>query len=79
MKKIVVGISSCLLGQEVRYDGGHKYNSYIERTLGQYFEFRPFCPEVEAGSENQMVNCLALAFKSAIVLMPVKLLVKITL
>ncbi len=49
MDKIIVGISSCLLGQEVRYDGGHKYNSYIERTLGQYFEFRPFCPEVEAG------------------------------
>ncbi len=49
MDTIVVGISSCLLGHEVRYDGAHKYNSYIERTLGQYFEFRPFCPEVDAG------------------------------
>ncbi len=49
MNKIPVGISACLLGHEVRYDGAHKYNSYIERTLGQYFEFRPFCPEVEAG------------------------------
>lgn len=49
MEKILVGISSCLLGHEVRYDGGHKYHSYIERTLGQYFHFRPFCPEVEAG------------------------------
>lgn len=49
MDKILVGISSCLLGQEVRYDGAHKYHSYIERTLGQYFQFRPFCPEVEAG------------------------------
>jgi len=46
---ILVGISSCLLGQEVRYDGGHKYHSYIERTLGQYFQFRPFCPEMAAG------------------------------
>lgn len=49
MSKIPVGISSCLLGHEVRYDGAHKYHSYIERTLGEYFEFRPFCPEVEAG------------------------------
>ncbi|MCQ8102707.1 DUF523 and DUF1722 domain-containing protein [Methylomonas sp. SURF-2] len=46
---IVVGISSCLLGNAVRYDGAHKYHSYIERTLGQYFQFRAFCPEVEAG------------------------------
>ena len=37
------------MGQQVRYDGGHKYNSYIERTLGQFFDFRPFCPELEAG------------------------------
>jgi uncharacterized protein YbgA (DUF1722 family)/uncharacterized protein YbbK (DUF523 family) len=48
-EKIPVGISSCLLGHEVRYDGGHKYHSYIERNLGRYFEFRPFCPELEAG------------------------------
>ena len=49
MAMIPVGISSCLLGHQVRYDGAHKYHSYIERTLGQYFEFRAFCPEVEAG------------------------------
>jgi uncharacterized protein YbgA (DUF1722 family)/uncharacterized protein YbbK (DUF523 family) len=49
MNKILVGISSCLLGNLVRYDGAHKYNSYIERTLGQYFEFKAFCPEVDAG------------------------------
>ena len=49
MNAIVVGISSCLLGHQVRYDGAHKYHSYIERTLGQYFQFRAFCPEVEAG------------------------------
>lgn len=49
MTKILIGISSCLLGHEVRYDGAHKYHSYIERTLGQYFDFRAFCPEVEAG------------------------------
>ncbi|QPK64413.1 DUF1722 domain-containing protein [Methylomonas sp. LL1] len=49
MDTILVGISSCLLGNLVRYDGAHKYHSYIERTLGQYFQFRAFCPELEAG------------------------------
>ncbi|MYA37973.1 MAG: DUF523 and DUF1722 domain-containing protein [Gammaproteobacteria bacterium] len=47
--KIPVGVSSCLLGDQVRYDGGHKRHSYITGTLGKYFEFRPFCPEVEIG------------------------------
>ncbi|MGZ8196555.1 MAG: YbgA family protein [Methylosarcina sp.] len=49
MKKIPIGISSCLIGQEVRFDGGHKLDAYITGTLGQYFEFHPFCPEVEIG------------------------------
>lgn len=49
MKKIPIGISSCLLGQLVRFDGGHKHDSYITGTLGRYFEFYPFCPEVEIG------------------------------
>ncbi|MCB1669524.1 MAG: DUF523 and DUF1722 domain-containing protein [Gammaproteobacteria bacterium] len=47
--KIPVGISSCLLGENVRFDGGHKQHSYVQQTLGQYFEFRPFCPEVDIG------------------------------
>ncbi len=42
--EIKVGISSCLLGNEVRYDGGHKSNDYIRQTLSQYFEFKPFLP-----------------------------------
>lgn len=46
---IYIGISSCLLGEEVRYDGSHKHNGYITRTLGEYFEFVPFCPEVAIG------------------------------
>ena len=47
--KIVVGVSSCLLGQPVRYDGGHKYHAHINRHLANHFEFRPFCPEVAIG------------------------------
>lgn len=47
--KIPVGISSCLLGENVRFDGGHKQHSYVQQTLGEYFEFYPFCPEVAIG------------------------------
>jgi len=47
--KIRVGISSCLLGFKVRYDGGHKEDRYITKVLSKYFEFVPVCPEVEMG------------------------------
>ena len=49
MEKIRIGISSCLLGEQVRYDGGHRWDRYITETLGQYLEFVPVCPEVELG------------------------------
>lgn len=48
-ERIKIGISSCLLGNEVRYDGGHKRDGYITGTLGLYFDFVPLCPEVGAG------------------------------
>jgi len=48
-ERIRMGISSCLLGQLVRYDGGHKHDAYLTETLGQYFEFVAVCPEVECG------------------------------
>lgn len=47
--KILVGISSCLLGEEVRFDTGHKHQSYITQTLGKYFTFHSFCPEMAIG------------------------------
>jgi uncharacterized protein YbgA (DUF1722 family)/uncharacterized protein YbbK (DUF523 family) len=46
---IRIGVSSCLLGKEVRYNGGHSHDRYITGTLGQYFTFVDVCPEVEAG------------------------------
>ena len=46
---IRIGISSCLLGQEVRFDGQHKHDCYLTDTLGEYFEWVPVCPEVEGG------------------------------
>ncbi len=47
--KLPIGISSCLLGERVRYDGGHKNNDYIVQSLGRYFEFSAFCPEMAVG------------------------------
>ncbi len=40
-----VGVSSCLLGTQCRYDGGHAHNDYIEEQLGRYFNLISFCPE----------------------------------
>jgi uncharacterized protein YbgA (DUF1722 family)/uncharacterized protein YbbK (DUF523 family) len=47
--KIRLGISACLLGEQVRYDGGHKWDRFLTDTLGKYVEFVPVCPEVECG------------------------------
>ena len=48
-KKPVLGISECLMGKEVRYNGGHKLSKYCTEVLSQYFDFRPICPEVQIG------------------------------
>ena len=47
--KFKIGISSCLLGNEVRWNGGHKLDKYLTNTLGKFVEYVPVCPEVEAG------------------------------
>jgi uncharacterized protein YbgA (DUF1722 family)/uncharacterized protein YbbK (DUF523 family) len=44
-----LGISRCLLGDEVRFDGGHKRDNFLTDVLGQYVEWVPVCPEVETG------------------------------
>jgi uncharacterized protein YbgA (DUF1722 family)/uncharacterized protein YbbK (DUF523 family) len=49
MEKIRLGISTCLMGEPVRYDGGHKLDRFLTETLGQYVEYIPVCPEVECG------------------------------
>ncbi|QXE89016.1 YbgA family protein [Geomonas subterranea] len=46
---IKIGVSSCLLGEKVRYDGGHKHDPYLTGVLGRFFSFVPVCPEVECG------------------------------
>jgi len=47
--RLRVGVSSCLLGQQVRYDGGHKRDDFLADTLARYVTFVPVCPEVEVG------------------------------
>ena len=47
--KIKIGISACLMGEKVRFDSGHKNNTYIQGTLSDYFEFTSFCPEMDIG------------------------------
>ena len=44
-----IGVSACLLGEEVRYNGGHKRDAFLTDVLGQYVEWVPVCPEVEIG------------------------------
>jgi uncharacterized protein YbgA (DUF1722 family)/uncharacterized protein YbbK (DUF523 family) len=48
-RKIKLGISTCLLGKNVRFDGGHKLDRFLTDTLGQYVVYVPVCPEVECG------------------------------
>ncbi len=47
--KIKIGVSSCLIGEKVRWNGDHKQNRYVKETLCKYFEYVPVCPEVEVG------------------------------
>lgn len=46
---IRIGVSSCLLGQRVRYDGGHKHDRHLTGILGRIFTLVPVCPEVGCG------------------------------
>ena len=67
--KIKIGVSSCLLGENVRFDSGHKKNNYLVNVLSHYFEFSPFCPEVAIGlgiprepirlvNDNDVIKCV---------------------
>jgi uncharacterized protein YbgA (DUF1722 family)/uncharacterized protein YbbK (DUF523 family) len=47
--QLKLGVSSCLMGNPVRYDGMHKHDHFLTDTLGKYVEYVPVCPEVEMG------------------------------
>ena len=48
-EKIRIGVSSCLIGEKVRWNGDHKQDRYVREILSRYFEYIPVCPEVEVG------------------------------
>src|SRR5687768_15457987 len=48
-RPVRIGISSCLLGEAVRFDGGHKRDGFLVDRLGPHVEWVPVCPEVEIG------------------------------
>lgn len=48
-EKVILGISSCLLGEKVRYNGGHTLDRFLANILGAYVDYVPVCPEVEIG------------------------------
>lgn len=48
-RPIRIGISACLLGQPVRFDGGHKRDAFLTESFGQFVEWVPICPEAECG------------------------------
>jgi uncharacterized protein YbgA (DUF1722 family)/uncharacterized protein YbbK (DUF523 family) len=48
-ERVRLGISSCLLGNPVRWNAGHKLDRFLTNTLGQFVDYVPVCPEVEAG------------------------------
>jgi uncharacterized protein YbgA (DUF1722 family)/uncharacterized protein YbbK (DUF523 family) len=48
-EELRIGISSCLLGQQVRFDGGHKRNALVMGAFSRFMTFVPVCPEVEVG------------------------------
>lgn len=50
-----LGISACLLGNEVRYNGGHKQSNLCSKVLSEHFEFIPVCPEVAIGLGRKSV------------------------
>ena len=47
--RVKIGISACLLGERVRYDGGHQLDRSLIGVLGKFFTFVPVCPEVGCG------------------------------
>lgn len=49
MEKIKLGVSACLLGENVRYNGVHKLSSFLKNVLGKHVQYVPVCPEVECG------------------------------
>ncbi|QQD20796.1 DUF523 domain-containing protein [Oceanospirillaceae bacterium ASx5O] len=67
LPRIPVGISACLMGHEVRYNGSHKRSRYCTDTLSQYFDFVSLCPE-DSGQGSWHRTCLTIRWLNRIFL-----------
>lgn len=56
-ERIRLGISACLLGEPVRFDGGHKRDPFLVESLGPFVDWVPVCPEVESGWMRRVNRC----------------------
>ena len=77
-RPIRVGISSCLLGQRVRFDGGHKRDTFLTVMLGRFVEWVPVCPEVECGLGTPRESMRLVARHEGVRLVTVKSAIDLT-
>ena len=75
---IRIGISSCLLGQAVRFDGGHKRDSFLTETFGAFVEWVPVCPEVECGFGTPRESMRLVRVENGVRLLTVRTAVDLT-
>jgi len=73
-----VGISSCLMGEAVRYDGGHKRDAFLTGTFGSFVEWVPVCPEVECGFGTPRESMRLVRVENGVRLLTVKTAVDLT-
>jgi uncharacterized protein YbbK (DUF523 family) len=71
-RPIRVGISACLLGHEVRFDGGHKRDAFLTETFGRFVEWVPVSPEVECGLGTPRESMRLVRIENAVRLLTVK-------
>jgi uncharacterized protein YbgA (DUF1722 family)/uncharacterized protein YbbK (DUF523 family) len=77
-RPIRVGISACLLGHEVRFDGGHKRDAFLTETFGRFVEWVPVCPEVECGLGTPRESMRLVRVEDGVRLITVKSAVDLT-
>ena len=77
-RPIRVGISSCLLGESVRYDGGHKRDAFLTDTFGRFVEWVAICPEVECGLGTPRESMRLVRVDDSVRLLTVKTAVDLT-
>jgi uncharacterized protein YbgA (DUF1722 family)/uncharacterized protein YbbK (DUF523 family) len=77
-RPIRIGISSCLLGEAVRFDGGHKRDTFLTETFGRFVEWVPVCPEVECGLGAPRESMRLVRVENEVRLLTVKTAVDLT-